>query len=189
MSRLWRSRAYLPHWELSGAVQFITWRTADSLPAEWLRALDEELSHLAPEERTRVRMRRVDRMLDLGHGECWLRDPVTAGIVKDAIRHWDGSRYDLTAFCIMPNHVHILIRIHEPWNLSGILHSLKSYTSHRIVKELGRTEPVWQREYFDRAMRDEEHTEKTRKYIEWNPVKAGLCPDPKDWPFSSAWRF
>jgi len=87
----------------------------------------------------------------------------------------------------MPNHVHCLVTRFEQFELSDILHSLKSFTAHEANKMLGRDGQFWIEEYFDRYIRNEEHFERTIRYIENNPVKAGLCRSPKEWPYSSAW--
>ena len=86
----------------------------------------------------------------------------------------------------MPNHVHILLRPNEGVSLSTIMKSIKSVSSHKINKLLGRSGPVWQPDYFDRYIRDAEHYTKALNYIDNNPVKAGLCTVPSDWPFGSA---
>jgi REP element-mobilizing transposase RayT len=71
--------------------------------------------------------------------------------------------------------------------LKELLHSLKSYTAHEANKILARQGKFWIDDYFDRYIRNEKHFYKTVEYIENNPVKAGLCQKPSDWPFSSAW--
>jgi REP element-mobilizing transposase RayT len=86
----------------------------------------------------------------------------------------------------MPNHVHVLVEIFGMHPMSQVLHSWKSYTSQQINGLLGLTGPFWQVESFDRYIRDERHFERTRKYIEENPVKAGLCEESIDWPYGSA---
>jgi REP element-mobilizing transposase RayT len=88
---------------------------------------------------------------------------------------------------VMPNHVHYLITRFENYELKDLLHSLKSYTAHEANKILQRTGQFWIEDYFDRYIRNQEHFRKTVQYIENNPVKAGLCKSPGDWPFSSAW--
>src|SRR5712691_7664651 len=99
----------------------------------------------------------------------------------------DGKRYQLSAWVVMPNHVHFLATPCVGVELSAILHSLKSYTSHEANKILGRTGQFWQVEAFERFILDDDHYTKTIAYIENNPVKAHLCEKPSDWQFSSAW--
>ena len=87
----------------------------------------------------------------------------------------------------MPNHVHSLMTRFEECELSDILHPLKSFSAHEANKILRRDGQFWIEDYFDRYIRNEQHFEKTVRYIENNPVKAGLCLKPEDWPYSSAW--
>jgi len=107
-------------------------------------------------------------------------------MVQDALLRFDGVRYQLFAWVVMPNHLHSLMSRFEGYKLKNIIHSLKSYTSHEANKILGRSGQFWMEDYFDRYMRDEEHFRKTVRYIENNPVKADLCNSPGEWPFSSA---
>lgn len=86
----------------------------------------------------------------------------------------------------MPNHVHVLLTPHDDRSLKSIVQPLKSFSAVEIRKQLGDSGSVWQPDYFDRLIRDEGHFERVLRYIEWNPVKAGLCSDPKHWPHSSA---
>jgi REP element-mobilizing transposase RayT len=108
--------------------------------------------------------------------------------VQENLLHFDGERYRVLAWCLMPNHVHALIEIWQT-PLAELLHSWKSYTSKQANKILGRTGRFWQDEYFDRYVRDEAHLRKVVHYVENNPVKAGLARQPAEWPWSSArWR-
>jgi len=130
--------------------------------------------------------RRVEDYLDAGHGECLLRAAQIAALVENTLFHFDRQRYGLLAWCVMPNHVHVLIETVEGWPLDGVLHSWKSFTSHKANKLLQRQGDLWQREYLDRYVRNAEHFEAVVKYIEENPVKAGLARIKTDWPWSSA---
>jgi len=110
-------------------------------------------------------------------------------MVQNSLLKFDGSRYRLFAWVVMPNHVHTLMTRFESYELKDLLHSHKSYTAHEANKILQRTGKFWIDDYFDRYARNEKHFYKTIEYIENNPVKAGLCEKPEDWPFSSArWR-
>jgi REP element-mobilizing transposase RayT len=118
-----------------------------------------------------------------------LRDDRVAEIVQNNWLHFAGERYTLHAWVIMPNHTHILYTPLPGWDLSQIVHSWKSYTAHKINKLLGRSGKLWQDEAFDRYIRDARHFDNALAYVENNPVKAGLCAKPEDWPWSSAhWR-
>ena len=130
--------------------------------------------------------RRIEEYLDAGHGECWLRRTDIARVVEGALFHFDGQRYRLLAWCIMPNHVHALIETRKGFPLADVLHSWKSFTSHEANRLLQRIGAFWQREYLDRFMRNAEHYESVVAYIEENPVKAGLAKIKTDWPWSSA---
>lgn len=130
--------------------------------------------------------RRVEEYLDAGHGACWLRRPEVAALVEGALRHFDGERYRLLAWCVMPNHVHALIETREGFPLADVLHSWKSFTSRVAGERVGRNGPFWQREYLDRYVRNAEHYQAVVVYIEENPVNAGLAKVKTDWPWSSA---
>jgi putative DNA methylase len=158
------------------------------LPKSVLEQWQTELARLPLEQQTLERRKRIEEALDQGRGACVLARPELAAIVKEALRHFDGSRYRLYAWVIMPNHVHALITPLKDHSLSDILHSWKSHTAKQINKQLGQTGQFWQEEYYDRMIRDETHYAAVVDYIENNPVKAGLCAKPADWIFSSAFR-
>lgn len=182
----WHSRGYLPHWDHPGMIQSVNFRLGDSLPANVVERWTTELA-LQPESQHAVELRRrIEEHLDAGHGECWLRRPDIARLVEGALFHFDGQRYRLLAWCIMPNHVHVLIETKEGFPLAEVLHSWKSYTSHEANKLLRRAGEFWQREYLDRYVRNAEHFEKVLAYIEENPVKAGLAKLKTAWSWSSA---
>jgi REP element-mobilizing transposase RayT len=138
------------------------------------------------EERRRAYRKKVEAWLDSGHGACILREPRVAAMVQENLLHHAGSRYHLGAWVVMPNHVHVLIRVQETWPLERIVHGWKSFTGKRIKDLLGIPAPIWQGEYWDRYIRDEAHWQKTRLYIEENPVAARLVSTPTDWVWSSA---
>jgi len=110
-----------------------------------------------------------------------------AEMVQNSLLFFDRVRYRLSAWLVMPNYVHMLLTPCENQDVSAILHSLKSYTANEANKLSGRTGQFWQPESFDRWIRDADHFARVIAYIENNPVKAGLCKRPEDWPFSSAW--
>lgn len=175
----WHSRGYLPHCDTPGLLQSVTFRLDDALPRDVVEALAEEAD--SPEKRERI-----ENLMDAGHGECWLRQPRLASLVEDALLHFDGERYRLIAWCIMPNHVHALIETREGFPLDGVIHSWKSFTAKEINKALARDGAVWQPDYYDRFIRDGKHLEATVSYIEDNPVKAGLVQAPEEWVYGSA---
>jgi REP-associated tyrosine transposase len=174
----WHSRGYLPHFDSAETVQFVTFRLVDSLP----RAVAEELAKLSDN------LAETDHKLDGGLGTCWLKEPLVAQLVEDAIMHFDGERYRLLAWCVMPNHVHVVVESVDGYSLGAVVRSWKSFTANRANKTLGRSGPFWHRDYFDRFIRDEGHLSRTIDYVESNPVKAGLTSSATDWRWSSARR-
>ena len=183
----WRSRGYLPHWEAGEVAQAITSRLADSLPSIVLERWRIELAHLTESERHQERRKRIERALDSGHGSGALVKPEVGELVENALLHFDGERYRLHAWSIMPNHVHVLAAPIGGWRLANILHSWKSFTAKKANALLGRRGVFWAEEYFDRAIRDATHYANAVEYLAMNPVKAGLCARPEDWRFSSSW--
>jgi len=183
----WHSRGYLPHFDGRAIPQFITLHLADSIPKKVIRRWEEELGHLDDELDRILLQKRIERYLDQGYGSAFLKDSRVATIVQDSLLKLDGVRYDLFSWVVMPNHSHFLLTRFEDWELEQLMHSHKSYTAHQANKLLNRTGKFWMEEYFDRYIRNADHFRNTVNYIENNPVKAGLCSKPSDWPFSSAW--
>ncbi len=107
-------------------------------------------------------------------------------MVQEALLKFDGERYRLLSWVIMPNHGHVILSPIVGFSVSEIMHSIKSYTAHEANKILDRTGQFWAKEYFDRYIRDQRHFANTIAYIENNPVKARLCKAPEQWPYSSA---
>jgi len=183
----WHSRGYLPHFDGGELAQFLTFRLHDALPQSVLVRWREEQKLMNPGEAEAIMRRRVEAYLDQGHGSCYLKDPSVAGMVQDALLFHDQKKYRLAAWVVMPNHVHLLCTPCVGQTLPRIMHSLKSFTSNEANKMLNRSGRFWQKEYFDRYIRNARHFAKVVKYIENNPVRARLCEKPEDWPFSSAW--
>nr|VFK08246.1 MAG: Transposase IS200 like [Candidatus Kentron sp. LPFa]VFK24071.1 MAG: Transposase IS200 like [Candidatus Kentron sp. LPFa] len=204
--REWYSRGYLPHCDYPGLLQTITYRLADSLPTEVLAWMERDLLNMVPNQANTLRRKHLDTQLDAGHGCCILRDPRAAECVVDTWRHFAGERYDLIAWVVMPNHVHVLIRVYEGMALGKIVQSWKSYTGRKIAQierecragarrsqgdecragALRSQDRVWMREYWDRFIRDERHFSSAVNYIHDNPVRVGLIRRAEDWPWSSA---
>jgi len=198
----------LPHREQAGCTYFVTWRLGDSVPlpllAEWkaerevfLREHPKPWDDALYEEYARRFERRLERWSDAGHGDCHLRQPELRAVMTTALRHFDGIRYDLVAFVVMPNHVHGLVRPYvgtvaedketrercaadpellNPTSLAGVLRSWKGYTAREINQRLGRSGALWMDESFDHAVRSAVQLERFRQYIAENPSKAGLPP-------------
>ncbi len=187
----WYSRGYLPHFDEAGTEQLVTYRLADALPREVVLKIEEQVV-LGASASKRARSREaVDAWLDAGHGCCFLRIPELARSVIDAWRYYDGTRYRLLAWVVMPNHVHVLVRTGANEPLGKIVQLWKSYTARKILAAPGSAgcfpeRRVWEREYWDRFIRDDAHRQAAIRYIHENPVKAGLALKPEDWLWSSA---
>jgi cobalamin-dependent methionine synthase I len=181
-----RAGSYLPHWRVKGGTYLVTFRLADSLPEPLLEALKLEAAvadqrveqgQTGAWEAQKARWAKAlltDRYLDQGLGSCLLSRPEAADIVRESLLHFDGNRYDLLAYAVMPNHVHVLVRPHEGHELAKILHSWKSFSSHKLKSLAQGTGPIWKREYYDHIVRDEVEFSALVDYIESNPAKAGL---------------
>lgn len=198
-------RRQLPHLQPPGATLFVTFRLVGSIPAEALQRLRAEAERIEdvlaeisdPEERARredVERRRLfgqrDVALHVGKsGPFWLRDPRIAGLVAESLHYRDGKVYDLEAFCVMPNHVHM---VYTPLPeaegiyhaMSAIMHSIKLYTACRANRLLGRRGSFWQHENYDHVVRDEAELQRIVMYVLDNPVKAGLIQQWEAWPWS-----
>ena len=171
---------HLPHRNKEGLVQFITFRLADSLPQNVLREIEKELKDVFETDIESHRRKKHQQWLDNGLGCCALSNPDMAQVVQDALKYHDGEKYNLLAWSIMPNHVHVLIKTKD--NLSKIIQSWKSFTGkwalannkkYHLEIPAGASE-FWMPEYWDRFIRDEEHFNNTVKYILNNPQKANL---------------
>ena len=176
-----RTGGDLPHWEQGSVWYFVTFRLADALPQAVVEKIKQErdhwrqvhdINHLTPEEIAeyhRLFSGRYEELLNAGSGSCVLRDPAIAGIVDGALRHFEGQRYELDEYVIMPNHVHVLVKPMARQRLMDILHSWKSFTANQINQRLGRTGQLWQHESYDHIVRHESAMEAIRRYIRENP--------------------
>jgi putative transposase len=198
----WHERGYLPHCDFPGLVQFITFRLADSMPA----SRRGEWEHLLAIEDVREKRTKLEEYLDRGVGKCHLRDPRLAKLCEDALLFFRNERYELLAWSVMPNHVHVLIHVWQT-PLGKMVQSWKRHIATQaeayLLERRSPTRRVsandanaparraalqtlrWEREYWDTFMRNEEQERKAGRYIEANPVKAKLCRAPEDWRFSS----
>lgn len=180
--QLWRTRGYLPHYDGS-QYQMITYRLADSLPKHVLKSLDSD---------SMKRRNEIEKYLDAGYGSCLLGIPKVAEAVLENWKHFSDERYDLIAGVVMPNHVHVIIRTKDEWSVSKIVWSWKTYMTNFIRKNelevdaaraCSAPAKIWQREYWDRFIRDEKHFNSALKYIWENPIKAGLVKPEEHWPY------
>ena len=131
----WYNRGYLPHRNKSGLLQMITYRLADSLPEEVLTRLNNEIKLLPSEKQDPAKRKKIETWIDAGHGSCILQNPQIAELVIENWKHYSNDRYDLIAYVVMPNHVHVLIRDYGIVSLSKIVQAWKGYTGKKI-KEL-----------------------------------------------------
>jgi REP element-mobilizing transposase RayT len=190
----------LPHLKRNGGTYFVTFRQAGTLPKEVLLRFKQErdaiiqqamaakrpLTWHEQEEVFRWYSSRVDKYLDAGHGRCYLLDPKLADLVANSIQFFEGQRYELRAWMVMPNHVHVVVWPMPDNTLSDILHSWKSFTSHEIKKYLPtKVVPFWQGESYEHLIRDDDDLHRCCHYTRMNPVNAGLCARPEHWRWSS----
>jgi len=183
-----RQGANLPHWTAEGAIYHVRYRLADALPVEARKKLMDEREqlqrkiknpgyNLTPFEKRRLTLlhsEKIDKFLDVGYGECWLARHNIAEIVIENLNHFTNIRYELFAWCVMPNHIHVIFQPLADFKLPDIVHSWKSYTSKKANRLLGMKGKFWQQEYFDRVLRDSDELEYCMDYVYLNPEKAGL---------------
>ena len=170
----------LPHWNQNDCVQFVTFRLADSLPQsklfeykkikeEWLAAHPKPWDEATQEEYDRVIGTKIDKWLDAGYGSCILQDERIRKIVEDSILHFNGEKYNIHAYVIMPNHVHVLLSPIGEHLIQKIVGNWKVISSHQINKLRNTVGAVWEKDIFDRMVRDNEDFEAKFNYIAANP--------------------
>jgi putative transposase len=186
----------LPHYQPPGAILFITFGLAGSLPRKVLQQLEAEISRGDAEickfasewERKKAAytaQKYLFNKMDNGlhsapRGPKWLADPQIAGLVCEALHYRDGKQYELEAYSIMPNHVHIVFTPKcdegEPYPLSRIMQSLKGNTARKANQLLGRQGAFWKHESYDHVVRDNQEFKRIVDYVVMNPVRASLPP-------------
>ena len=192
MSNLIYYERNLPHRLPPGEAIFLTFRLAGTLPQVTLNQLQAELEltqqsePLGPEQRYIEQKRyfgRFDKLLARAeYGPTWLTQPAIAGVVAQSLHYFDGKNYTLLAYCLMPNHAHLVVLLPDDAPpLLKTLQRLKSYTATQANKLLGRTGAFWQAESYDHVVRNGE-LERILAYVVENPVKAGLVEDWQQWP-------
>lgn len=183
-----RQGADLPHWTKNGSVYAICFRLADSLPKEvldrWRAERLEIVQHAKAQSRAltleesarleKLHSERVESYLDASHGHCWLKQPEIAEIATNAFKHFDGQRYHLLAWSVMPNHVHLVVQPLHGVRLPALIHSWKSWIAKEANKLLNRDGEFWQPEYYDHLIRSEEGLRHAVQYALENPKKSGL---------------
>ena len=182
----------LPHWYKEGATYAVTFRLEDSFPKSVLVAYQkekEELHHQLREaeekgdhlhiKRLKTKLGtlyrdRLETILDEGQGEAWMKDRRIADIVAGSLLHFAGERYEIGAWCVMPNHVHAILTPLAGFSLPDILHSIKRHSASAANRMLGRKGAFWQKETYDHIIRDADDYWNQRAYILRNPKAAGM---------------
>ncbi|MCB1122595.1 MAG: transposase [Verrucomicrobiae bacterium] len=183
---------HLPHWRQDGVGYFVTFRLADSIPqaklASWklekesfLQRYPKPWSWKEEVEYHRWFTNQIESYLDRGMGSCLFCKKEISKIVANTLRYFDDVRYCLGGWVIMPNHVHSVITPVLGYELSRILHSLKSYSATSINELLGRKGRVWQSETYDQILRSAVHHHRVEEYIRRNPEKAGVEVHHASW--------
>ena len=186
-----------PHWSQAGAIVFVTFRTKDSIPKIVMEQWDREkndwlfqkgllssgeywanvLPNLSPTVKSEFKKefhRQKELFLDDCHGMCVLRRPELARIVADSLMYFDGERYRMGDFVVMPNHVHLLAAFSDSDRMNKQFASWLHYSACQINRRLGQKGRFWQQEPFDHLVRSADQYEYLRRYIEENPKKANL---------------
>lgn len=183
-----KHRRRLPHWTQEGATYWVTFRLADALPQEKLRAWQAErdiwMKH-HPKPWTMLQWNeyeerfghRLEEWLNSGYGECQLARPDARQLLENSLLHFDGLRYDVYGCVIMPNHVHLLVCPYLNEVISDIMKGIKGVSARKINTLLARSNSLWFDESFDHIVRNESQFHHFRQYIAENPSKAGLAPD------------
>lgn len=198
-------RRNLPHIQPRGATFLINFRLAGSLPAEVVERLraetdkleeslltikDQKEKNLVRDKEQSILFGKWDEALHKSQtGPFWLKDERIAKIVADSILYHDGDWFDVLAYCIMPNHVHLVLIPYErsdkaDYSLTKIMHNIKRNSANHANKTLGRTGGFWQHENYDHFARDEAELKRIIKYVLYNPVKANLVKEQEDWKWS-----
>ena len=198
-------RRNLPHIQPAGATLFVTFRLANSLPVtvlERLRTQFEEAERRIARCDDQTERARQQYLLQRRHfgqwdayldraasGPTWLKDERVAQIVAGAMHHYDDERYALDVYCIMPNHVHVVLHPRpdergKTYALSRIMHGIKGFSAGEANKALGRQGRFWQRESYDHVVRNRDEWQRIIRYVLLNPVKADLVEDWEDWPWT-----
>ena len=176
---------HLPHWQQDSVFVFLTWRLADSVPAglmvKWREERDAWLD-LNPKpwgDRTESEYHsrfsaQLEQWMDQRMGSCVLRDPENARILAECLVHFDGERYGIDSFVVMPNHVHVLMCPIPGFPMEKTIQSWKRYSARSINELAGKSGSLWHKRYWDTLVRSEEHFWKIRGYIQRNPEKTHL---------------
>ena len=175
----------LPHWSQQEATYFVTFRLADSIPQvmienwkaereRWICGNPEPWDATTEGEYHRKFSGRLDRIMDEGHGSYLLRIAKYTETCRRIFDEEDGKRYTLHSWVVMPNHVHVLFSIIGDRRIDAVVGAWKRRSSRAIHELRGESGALWQKDYFDRIIRDWDHFMNVARYIRRNPVKAKL---------------
>jgi hypothetical protein len=178
-------RRNLPHWTQSAVTYFVTFHLADSLPAKklaefeaerkrWLAVNPPPHSENQIQEYRRNFSQRIQKWLDAGYGSCILARPAIFRMVENGLKFFNGQRYLLGEYIVMPNHVHALVTPLGNHQLRQILHSWKSYSAKQINKMVNSQGAVWHQESFDHIIRSPAQLARIEEYIRDNPKSLPL---------------
>ncbi|MEI8230248.1 MAG: transposase [Candidatus Peregrinibacteria bacterium] len=179
---------YLPHWTKEGGIYAVCFRLVDSIPRETREqillerqdieesARQRKRSLSAPERLELLRLQResVQRFLRNGYGACWLKDGFVANTVANALRFFEDKRYKLFAWCIMPNHVHIVVKPFPGMKLTSIVRSWKVFSAKEANAYLNRSGSFWCEDNYDHLIRNTDELRHAIEYTWSNPEYAGF---------------
>jgi putative transposase len=185
LAEIEKTQNHLPHWQQEGSTYFVTWRLKDSIPRDVLERLISERTeweslHPKPwtddeeSEYHNTFSKEADRLMDMGFGECVLRNLKCRDALAKSLSLFDGERFLMHSWVAMPNHVHVLFSLVEGGSLEKVIGGWKGYSAKDINTVTGKEGALWQKDYFDRIIRNWEHMFRVAKYIRRNPEKAKL---------------
>ncbi|MFD2203112.1 transposase [Shivajiella indica] len=197
----WRK---LPHIQPLGGMFFVTFNLKGAIPKWKLKQLKEEreVKYLQILKRSQNKKRdletlsrkmfiKYDKYLDsYSNSKMYLKNEEAAKTVADSLHFWDKKKIELLCYCIMANHVHVLMRLFDnsetetPKALNQVMHSIKLYSAKKCNEFLGLEGNFWEEESYDRLIRNRKELRSIMRYILNNPVKAGLCKEMTDWKWS-----
>lgn len=197
-------KRHLPHLQPIGGTFFVTFNLYGSIPREVFDKWEEEYAFEKEkiiqfskdknadfERLGKLDFAKRDKFFDTyKEGNHYLKSDALAKIVAESLHFWDTKKIELYSFCIMSNHVHVVLRllndseVENPYSLDKLMQSIKSFSAKKCNALLGQEGKFWQDESYDRLVRDDEELQRILIYVLNNPVKAGLCHQMKDWKWS-----
>lgn len=191
----------LPHFTIPNSILFVTFRLSGTIPIHIVEKLKSELElrlnqiengkHLPQDEKTLAEIEykkhflAIDEYLDNNSRIDFLKRENIAQIVMNSLFFHEKVDYDLIAFTIMPNHVHLVVRYKNAEKpFYEIMKSIKLYSARHANALLGRRGAFWQPESYDHVIRDDREFQNVIKYVLNNLVKAKLVEHWKDWKYS-----